>query len=121
MGDRHAIQRCVPLHGLGPHRSITPHWVCFGISMCFFMYIMGVLDALYHVAAEHDGNPSIKANIGAALLTTMVSWCTYPVVYLFPMLRISGANAVVGIQVGYCVADVISKCGVGLIIYQVSK
>ena len=27
---------------------------------------------------------------------------------------------VVNIQVGYCISDIISKCGVGLIIYQVS-
>merc|ERR1712217_690288 len=100
--------------------DLTPRWICFGVSMCFFMYIMGILDALYHVV-EGDTSPSTKNKVGAALLVTMISWCTYPVVYLFPMFHISGANAVVGIQVGYCVADVISKCVVGLIIYQVSK
>merc|ERR1712157_486325 len=42
---------------------------------------------------------------------TVVSWLTYPVVYIFPMLGFKGAQAVVNIQVGYCVSDVISKCG----------
>merc|ERR1712217_485488 len=88
--------------------DLTPRWICFGVSMCFFMYIMGILDALYH-AVEGDTSPSTKNKVGAALLVTMVSWCTYPVVYLFPMFHISGANTVVGIQIGYCVADVISK------------
>merc|ERR1719499_362292 len=51
---------------------------------------------------------------------TVISWCTYPVVYLFPMLGITASHAVVGIQVGYCCSDIISKCGVGLLIYQIT-
>merc|ERR1711941_53627 len=43
-------------------------------------------------------------------LVTVISWCTYPVVYLFPMFGIGGAQAVVAVQVGYCVSDIISKC-----------
>merc|ERR1712226_1803132 len=46
---------------------------------------------------------------------------TYPVVYIFPMLGFAGAQAVVNIQVGYCVSDVISKCGVGLTIYSITS
>merc|ERR1712161_140705 len=55
-----------------------------------------------------------------AELMTVISRCTYPVVYLFPMLGISASAAVVGIQVGYCASDIISKCGVGLLIYQIT-
>merc|ERR1712039_621462 len=36
------------------------------------------------------------------------------------MLGITASNAVVAIQIGYCVSDIISKCGVGLVIYQVT-
>jgi len=36
------------------------------------------------------------------------------------MLGISAANAAVSIQIGYSVSDIISKCGVGLVIYQVT-
>ncbi len=32
------------------------------------------------------------------------------------MIGFSGAKAVVAIQVGYCVTDLIAKCGVGLIV-----
>merc|ERR1712054_40828 len=42
------------------------------------------------------------------------------IVYLFPMLGINAAHAVVGIQTGYCASDIISKCGVGIVIYQIS-
>ena len=51
---------------------------------------------------------------------TVVSWCTYPIVYILPMLGLDGADAVVGIQLGYCVADIVSKCGVGFLIYNIT-
>ena len=69
-------------------------------------------------AAEAD--PVIAGKIRNAQVMTVVSWCTYPVVYLFPMMGINAAHAVVGIQVGYCCSDIISKCGVGLLIYQIT-
>ena len=31
-----------------------------------------------------------------------------------------GCEAVVGIQCGYCVSDIISKCGVGFLIYNIT-
>merc|ERR1711920_1083686 len=36
------------------------------------------------------------------------------------MLGINAAHAVVAIQIGYCASDIISKCGVGLLIYQIT-
>jgi len=68
--------------------------------------------------AEEDA--VVKGKIQTAQLMTVISWCTYPVVYLFPMLGMGGSEAVVSVQVGYCVSDIISKCGVGLLIYQIT-
>jgi len=72
-------------------------------------------------ATEAEENPDIRTLIANVKLVTVVSWCTYPIVYTFPMLGIGGSNAVVYIQIGYCVSDVISKCGVGLMIYQITN
>merc|ERR1712216_8767 len=69
--------------------------------------------------AEEDA--TIKGKIRVAQVMTVISWCTYPVVYLFPMLGINAASSVVSIQLGYCVSDIISKCGVGIVIYQISN
>merc|ERR1711948_222349 len=71
-------------------------------------------------ATKSEENPIIAGKIGTAQVMTCISWCTYPIVYLFPMFQINPAGAVVGIQLGYCVSDIISKCGVGLVIYQIS-
>ena len=64
--------------------------------------------------------PKIKAKIRVAQVMTVISWCTYPLVYLFPMLVFAETMAVVSIQIGYCVSDIISKCSVGEVIYQIS-
>jgi hypothetical protein len=44
-----------------------------------------------------------------------------PIVYVFPMMGISGPSSVIAIQLGYSVSDIISKCGVGLLIYQITN
>merc|ERR1711879_108001 len=98
----------------------TPRWKCWGLSMCFFLYIVYELLVGLSAATNSEANPEIKAKIQVAQVMTVISWCTYPVVYLFPMLGIKASMAVVSIQIGYCVSDIISKCGVGLVIYQIS-
>jgi bacteriorhodopsin len=100
--------------------DLTPRWVCWGLSMCFFLYIVYELLNGLAGATNSEADPAIAGKIRTAQVCTVISWCTYPVVYLFPMLGINAAQAVVGIQIGYCVSDIISKCGVGLVIYQIS-
>merc|ERR1712167_19851 len=100
--------------------DLTPRWICWFISMCFFLYIVYELMVGLASATDAEYDPVIKGKIKSAQLMTVISWCTYPVVYLFPMLGMSGANSVLFVQVGYCISDIISKCGVGLIIYQIT-
>merc|ERR1711918_17506 len=100
--------------------DLTPRWICWAVSMCFFVYIVYELLVGLKAATDSETDPTIKGKIELAQVMTVISWCTYPIVYLFPMLGISAANAVVSIQIGYCVSDIISKCGVGLVIYQVT-
>jgi len=100
--------------------NLAPRWACWFISMCFFLYIVYELLVGLSAATNSEANPEIKAKIQVAQVMTVISWCTYPVVYLFPMLGIKASMAVVSIQIGYCVSDIISKCGVGLVIYQIS-
>merc|ERR1712061_232179 len=100
--------------------DLTPRWICWALSMCFFLYIVYELLVGLSAATNSEANPEIKGKIQTAQVMTVISWCTYPVVYLFPMLGIKAATAVVSIQIGYCVSDIISKCGVGLVIYQIS-
>jgi bacteriorhodopsin len=100
--------------------DLTPRWICWFLSMSFFLYIVYELMVGLAKATNAEKDEVIRAKIKNAQVMTVISWCTYPVVYLFPMLGLGGSDAVVAVQVGYCVSDIISKCGVGLVIYQIS-
>merc|ERR1712050_478079 len=100
--------------------DLTPRRVCWFLSMAFFLYIVYELLVGLSAATNAESDPVIRGKIRVAQVMTCISWCTYPIVYLFPMFQINPAGAVVGIQLGYCVSDIISKCGVGLVIYQIS-
>merc|ERR1711933_337290 len=100
--------------------DLTPRWMCWFASMAFFLYIVYELLVGLAAATNSETDPVIRGKIQTAQVMTVISWCTYPVVYLFPMLGINAASAVVSIQIGYCVSDIISKCGVGLVIYQIT-
>merc|ERR1712060_928204 len=79
--------------------DLSMRFICFAFSFAVFLFIVYKL---------------------LVCLATVVSWCTYPVVYLLPFMGVSGAKVVVGIQLGYCASDVISKCGVGFLIYNIT-
>merc|ERR1712186_223035 len=83
--------------------DLTPRWVCWGLSMSFFLYIVYELLVGLKSATESEIDLTIKGKIQLAQVMTVFSWCTYPVVYLFPMLGITASSAVVAIQIGYCV------------------
>jgi len=121
LGIGSALMICSGYYGeLVVTGDLTPRWACWFLSMVFFMYIVYELLVGLADATNSESDPVIKAKIGTAQVMTVISWCTYPVVYLFPMFGINAANAIVGIQIGYCCSDIISKCGVGLVIYQIT-
>merc|ERR1712050_173477 len=78
--------------------DLTPRWGCWFLSMAFFLFIVHQLLVGLAGATESEADPEIAAKIRVAQVMTVISWCTYPVVYLFPMLGISAASAVVSIQ-----------------------
>jgi len=100
--------------------DLTPRWICWFISMVFFLYIVYELLVGLSAATNSEADQNVKGKIQTAQIVTVISWCTYPIVYLFPMLGINAAQAVVSIQIGYCASDIISKCGVGILIYQIT-
>merc|ERR1711975_177520 len=58
--------------------------------------------------------------------TRWMFWFASPVVFVFPMLQGSStgkgglsAGSMCAIQVGYTVSDIISKCGVGYLVYRI--
>ena len=100
--------------------KLGTRWLYWIAAMIPFVYIVHALLVGLSSATESEQNPVVRSLIKFAQKATVVSWCTYPVVYVFPMLGISGGNVVVPIQLGYSCSDIISKCGVGLLIYSIT-
>merc|ERR1719503_274333 len=99
--------------------DLSVRWTYWAAAMIPFVYI--VYELLIGLAeANNKSTRQLKDLVKRAQVVTVISWLTYPVVYIFPMLGFSGAKAIVAVQVGYCCSDVISKCGVGLIIYSIT-
>jgi bacteriorhodopsin len=100
--------------------DLTPRWICWFVSMLFFLYIVYELLVGLASATNLESDPAVKSKIRIAQIMTVISWCTYPVVYLLPVLEMDPSTVVVSIQIGYCASDIIAKCGVGIVIYQIT-
>ena len=68
------------------------------MSMAFFCYIVYELLVGLATAAAQEADPEIRGKIQTAQVMTVISWCTYPVVCLFPMLRINAAADLSGMK-----------------------
>jgi len=104
----------------------TTRWIFWSISMCPFIYIVYQLFVGLKEAQDRESEPSLKSQVQWACWATVISWCTYPIVYILPMIAGSStgkaglsAEAVLAVQVGYTISDVVSKCGVGYLVYRI--
>jgi len=93
-------------------------WMWWVASMVPFLYIMGTLFTSFRSAVERQPatvQPLVKTARGLIVLT----WSFYPIAYIF---GIGGAgNGEVALQVGYTIADITAKVGLGLYIYAIAR
>merc|ERR1711968_236520 len=103
----------------------STRWIFWLLSMCPFVYIVYTL--FVGLKASQDSQPeAVRDQVRWACWATVFSWCTYPIVFVMPMMMGSeggkaglSASSMVAIQVGYTFSDIISKCGVGYLVYRI--
>merc|ERR1712199_64593 len=103
----------------------STRWCFWFLSMVPLTYI--VYSLFVGLKEAQDNQPEeVRDQVRWACWATVFSWCTYPVVFVFPMLQGSStgkgglsAGSMCAIQVGYTVSDIISKCGVGYLVYRI--
>lgn len=59
--------------------------------------------------------------VNVARWLTFMSWGFYPIVYMIPYTSLSGAAVETGVQIGYTIADLIAKAGVGVLIFLIAR
>lgn len=94
-------------------------WLWWALAMVPFLII--VYDLFIGLKNSIATQPaSARGLISAARWLTIGSWCFYPVVFILPMLGLSGGTAATAVQVGYTIADIVAKALFGLFIYLIA-
>jgi bacteriorhodopsin len=98
----------------------TTRWIFWALAMVPFIFIVyslfvGLRDSVETQPAE------VRGLVSSARLVTVISWCVYPLVFMFPMFGLDGASSHAAIQVGYSIADVIAKPGMGLLCWAIAR
>jgi bacteriorhodopsin len=90
------------------------------LSTLPFLYILWVLWVELGQAAGRQPE-NVRVLLRNIRLLLLATWGFYPIVYMLPFLGIAGSSALVGVQIGYSIADVLAKCGYGLMIYAIAR
>merc|ERR1711885_122184 len=99
--------------------SASGRWMWWFFAMLPFLYVVAEL-AVGLDAASQKQAPSVASLTAYARWLTIISWLTYPFVYIIKMLGISGVAATAGEQIGYSVADVVAKAVFGVLIWAIA-
>jgi bacteriorhodopsin len=95
-------------------------WLWWTLSMIPFVYIVGTL--FFGLTKSIEDQPAeAKSLVNKARWIVILTWSFYPIVFMFPMLGLTGGTADVAVEVGYSIADILAKAGFGVIIYMIAR
>jgi bacteriorhodopsin len=94
-------------------------WMWWALAMIPFAII--VFDLFVGLRKSIASQPaSVRGLVSSARWVTVISWCFYPIVFVFPMIGFTGGTATTAVQVGYTVCDIVSKAMFGVLIYNIA-
>ena len=94
-------------------------WLWWSLSMIPFLWI--VFELFSGLKASVESQPeSARGLVNSARWLVILSWAFYPIVFVFPMLGLSGGAATTAVEVGYSIADVVAKAVFGILIYMIA-
>jgi bacteriorhodopsin len=89
------------------------------LSSIPFLYI--VYELFVGLGKAIESQPAnARGLVNAARWLTFASWGFYPIVYMIPYTNLGGPSVETGIQIGYTIADLVAKAGVGVLIYMIA-
>lgn len=89
------------------------------LSTIPFLYILSILWGKLG-ATMSSQPPYVQVLMKNIRLLLVATWGFYPITYMFPMMGISHEASLVGVQVGYAIADVLAKAFYGVMIYWIA-
>jgi len=99
--------------------DLTVRWFWWACAMVPFSYVvLTLVGGLNEATAKQP--ESVKGLVVAARYLTVISWLTYPFVYIIKNVGLAGAAATTYEQVGYSIADVVAKAVFGVLIWAIA-
>ncbi|MEL0076302.1 MAG: bacteriorhodopsin [Ilumatobacter sp.] len=95
-------------------------WLFWVLAMIPFVYILWVLYGQLQEASSRESG-AVAGAIKNATVVLLVTWCVYPIAYLFPVFDANSEGLEVLRQVGYTFADITAKALYGLMILGIAK
>ncbi|MFM2181880.1 MAG: hypothetical protein RJB61_174 [Actinomycetota bacterium] len=95
-------------------------WLWWILAMIPFVYILWVLVGELRAAKSRESG-AVSSAINRATMVLLVTWCVYPIAYLFPVIDAESQGLEVLRQAGYTVADITAKALYGLMILGIAK
>ena len=95
-------------------------WLWWILAMIPFVYILWVLVGELRAAKSRESG-AVSSAINRATMVLLVTWCVYPIAYLFPVFDAESQGLEVLRQAGYTVADITAKALYGLMILGIAK
>merc|ERR1712146_517147 len=92
-------------------------WFWWALAMVPFCYVVFQLVVGLSAATGKQASSTASSLISAARYLTVVSWCTYPFVYIIKNVGLAGPEATTYEQIGYSCADVVAKAVFGVLIW----
>jgi bacteriorhodopsin len=97
----------------------STRWLWWGLAMIPFVIIVYELFVGLRLSIATQPE-NVRGLVSTARWLTVVSWCFYPIVFVFPMIGFVGGDATTAVQVGYTVADVVAKAVFGVLIFMIA-
>ena len=95
-------------------------WLWWILAMIPFVYILWVLVGELRAAKTRESG-AVSSAINRATMVLLITWCVYPIAYLFPVFDAESQGLEVLRQAGYTVADITAKALYGLMILGIAK
>jgi len=99
--------------------NLLARWFFWACAMVPFAYVVTTLVTGLNEATSRQP-PSAQGLVAQARYLTVVSWLTYPFVYIIKSCGIAGTIATTYEQVGYSIADVVAKAVFGCLIWAIA-
>ena len=101
--------------------DLSVRWFWWFMAMIPFCDVRLMLVVGFNESTSKQPSPAAASLVSAARYLTVVSWLTYPFVYIINNVGLAGSTAIMYAQIEYSIADVMAKAVFGVLIWAIAS